>query len=713
MTYRAWNLKPLDRAALRELTQAIAEQATEELEYNAQNDEPWSEQKYAAALAAQQKENALLAGVLTARGITDPTEALTLLAGEEELSDPSLLTDMDKACERIWRAIDEGETIVVFGDYDVDGVTATALLYTYLDSAGADVYYKLPSRGEDGYGLSEAAVELMDEKDVTLIITVDSGISAAAAVRRAKELGMDVVVTDHHLAPAQLPEAAAVVDPQQPGDESGCGMLAGAGVAFKLVCALEGCDAEELLPVYGDLAAIGTVADIMPLVGENRRMVKAGLALLQETDRPGLAALIRQCGLEGKRLTAENISFALAPRLNAAGRMDDATAALELLLCEDEAQAAGLAAALEEKNAERQKTEQHIAQSVLDTLAADPSYETDRILVVWGEGYHQGVIGIVASRMVEKFGKPAIVIAVDEAGEGKGSGRSVPGVSLYDAIAACAPLLVRYGGHAQAAGLSVKKENLGALRRAINAWAAQQYPVPAAPPIEVDTRVQLAALSCEAVAGLEKLAPFGAGNPAPLFLVEDALLEGVYPLSEGKHVRLRLRQGSAVLNAVYFGKGPDTLCYAPGAQVDVVLALSIFEGKAGPTVSARVKDMRPAGLKDDYLDTLLPAQAALAGAVLGPHEVQQVYPQREDTAAVYRLLAAHLGGMCAEDLRGMFARCGAQRAGKVLVSLRALCELGLVQQRQDARGEFLHIVPTQGKKDLAAAPILQRLRGGS
>ena len=451
----------------------------------------------------------------------------------------------------------------------------------------------------------------------------------------------------------------------------------------------------------------------MPLVGENRRMVKAGLALLQETDRPGLAALIRQCGLEGKRLTAENISFALAPRLNAAGRMDDATAALELLLCEDEAQAAGLAAALEEKNAERQKTEQHIAQSVLDTLAADPSYETDRILVVWGEGYHQGVIGIVASRMVEKFGKPAIVIAVDEAGEGKGSGRSVPGVSLYDAIAACAPLLVRYGGHAQAAGLSVKKENLGALRRAINAWAAQQYPVPAAPPIEVDTRVQLAALSCEAVAGLEKLAPFGAGNPAPLFLVEDALLEGVYPLSEGKHVRLRLRQGSAVLNAVYFGKGPDTLCYAPGAQVDVVLALSIFEGKAGPTVSARVKDMRPAGLKDDYLDTLLPAQAALAGAVLGPHEVQQVYPQREDTAAVYRLLAAHPGGMCAEDLRGMFARCGAQRAGKVLVSLRALCELGLVQQRQDARGEFLHIVPTQGKKDLAAAPILQRLRGGS
>lgn len=558
---------------------------------------PWrlapQDEDAARRLAAETGMPRLVCGVLAARGYGAPEKALALCGPGGPLGDPMRLSGMPQAVARIQQAIDSGERIVVFGDYDVDGVTATALLYTCLDSAGAEVYYKLPSRGEDGYGLSEAAVELMDEKDVSLIITVDSGISAAAAVRRAKELGMDVVVTDHHLAPAELPEAAAVVDPQQPGDESGCGMLSGAGVAFKLVCALEGCDAEELLPVYGDLAAIGTVADIMPLVGENRRIVKAGLALLQETDRPGLAALIRQCGLEGKRLTAENISFALAPRLNAAGRMDDATAALELLLCEDEAQAAGLAAALEEKNAERQKTEQHIAQSVLDTIAADPSYETDRILVVWGEGYHQGVIGIVASRIVEKFGKPAVIIAVDEAGDGKGSGRSVPGISLYDAIAACAPLLVRYGGHAQAAGLSVKKENLGALRPRHQRLGRAGVPRARGAAIEVDARVQLAALNCAEVASLEKLAPFGAGNPAPLFLVENALLEGVYPLSEGRHVRLRLRQGGAALNAVYFGKGPDTLCYAPGAQVDVVLALSIFEGKAGPSVSARVEGYAP------------------------------------------------------------------------------------------------------------------------
>lgn len=681
MTYRPWRLAPQNEEAARRL-------------------------------AAETGMPRLVCDVLASRGYHTPEQAEALCGPGMALTDAMRLSGMPQAVARIQQALDNGERIVVFGDYDVDGVTATALLYTYLDSAGADVYYKLPSRGEDGYGLSEAAVELMDEKGVSLIITVDSGISAAAAVRRAKELGIDVVVTDHHLAPAQLPEAAAVVDPQQPGDASGCGMLAGAGVAFKLVCALEGCPAEELLPVYGDLAAIGTVADIMPLVGENRHIVKAGLALLQETDRPGLAALIRQCGLEGKRLTAENISFALAPRLNAAGRMDDATAALELLLCEEEPQAAALAAALEEKNAERQRTEQQISQHVLDTIAADPTYAADRILVIWGEGYHQGVIGIVASRIVEKFGKPAIVIALDEGGEGKGSGRSVPGVSLYDAIAACAPLLVRYGGHAQAAGLSVRKENLVALRRAINDWAAREYPVPAAPPLAVDTCVQLAALTPQAVAGLERLAPFGAGNPAPLFLVENAVLEGIYPLSEGKHVRLRLRQGGAALNAVYFGKGPDTLCYAPGARVDVVLALSIFEGKTGPMVSARVKDIRPAGLKDEYLDSLALAQAAMAGAALAPQDVQKVYPQREDTAAVYRLVAACPAGICTEDLRSVFATCGEQRAGKVLVSLQALCELGLAERRQDARGEFLRIVPVQGKKDLAAAPVLQRLRGG-
>ena len=344
-----------------------------------------------AALSAALGMPRLVCDVMCARGLDTPEAARAVCGGGDALSDPMLLSGMEAAVARIHRAIDDGERIAVFGDYDVDGVTATALLYTYLDSAGADVYYKLPSRDDDGYGLSETAVDLMAAKGVSLIVTVDNGVSANAAIAHAKEQGVDVVVTDHHLPPQTLPEAAAIVNPQLPGDESPCKTLSGAGVAFKLAAALDGCTPDEMLPFYGDLAAIGTIADIMLLEGENRRIVKAGLALLQQTERPGIAALIEACGLGGKELTAENVSFGLAPRLNAAGRMDSAAAALELLLCEDPEEAEAIVAGLEAQNAARQKAEQDILQGVLDSVAADETYGADRILVVWGRGYHQGL----------------------------------------------------------------------------------------------------------------------------------------------------------------------------------------------------------------------------------------------------------------------------------------------------------------------------------
>ena len=335
MTCRAWTLKEFDRTALKELTAAIAEQNTEELEQNALDDEPWSEQKYAATLAAQQKEAGLLAGVLAARGITDPTEALTLLAGEEELSDPMLLTDMDKACARILEAIDKEQTIVVYGDYDVDGVTATALLYQHLKGMGATVKCMLPSREGDGYGLSRNAIRTIHDKGCKLIVTVDNGISAVEEADYAAELGIDLIITDHHLPPETLPKAIAVVDPRREDDTSPFKGLCGAGVAFKLCAALDGCPPEEMLDYCGDLAAVGTVADVMPLTGENRTLVKAGLRQLQNTDRPGLEALLEEVGLAGKPVTAENVSYAIAPRINAAGRMDNAVTALQLVMCED------------------------------------------------------------------------------------------------------------------------------------------------------------------------------------------------------------------------------------------------------------------------------------------------------------------------------------------------------------------------------------------
>ena len=506
MTYRAWNTKTVDRAALKELTAAIAQQNTEELEY--QNmDEEWSEEKYRSVLAAQQKEAGLLAGILAARGITDPAEALTLLAGEEELSDPMLLTDMDKACERILRAIDEGETIVVFGDYDVDGVTATALLYQHLKGMGAAVKCMLPSREGDGYGLSKNAIQSIYDKGCRLIVTVDNGISAVEEAAFAASLGIDLIITDHHLPHDTLPQAAAIVDPRRADDHSPFKGLCGAGVAFKLCAALDGCPPEEMLEYCGDLAAVGTVADVMPLTGENRTIVKAGLRQLQNTDRPGFCALLEEVGLAGKPVTAENISYAIAPRINAAGRMDSAVTALQLVLCEDEDRAVELAHKLSDINIQRQETEMEIVKAAQELLDAEPERLEDRVILLWGRDWHPGVIGIVASRLVEKTGRPVIVVSVDEHGEGKGSGRSVQGFNLHECIASCADILLRFGGHAMAAGLSVREEDLQTLRQRLNDWAARECPVLRTPPLECDLSVHLDRLTVESVRRLDQLAP--------------------------------------------------------------------------------------------------------------------------------------------------------------------------------------------------------------
>ena len=439
MTYRAWNTKEVDRAALKELTAAIAQQNTEELENQSMDDGPWSEEKYRSVFAAQQKEAGLLAGILAARGITDPAEALTLLAGEEELSDPMLLTDMDKACARILRAIDEGETIVVFGDYDVDGVTATALLYQHLKGMGASAKCMLPSREGDGYGLSKNAIQSIYDKGCRLIVTVDNGISAVEEAAFAASLGIDLIITDHHLPHESLPQAVAIVDPRRTDDHSPFKGLCGAGVAFKLCAALDGCPPEEMLEYCGDLAAVGTVADVMPLTGENRTIVKAGLRQLQNTDRPGFCALLEEVGLAGRPVTAENVSYAIAPRINAAGRMDSAVTALQLVLCEDEDRAEELAHKLTDINSQRQETEMEIVRAAQELLDAEPERLEDRVILLWGRDWHPGVIGIVASRLVEKTGRPVIVVSVDEHGEGKGSGRSVQGLATCTSASPPAP----------------------------------------------------------------------------------------------------------------------------------------------------------------------------------------------------------------------------------------------------------------------------------
>ena len=709
MTYRAWELKPLDRAALKELTQAIAEQAVEELEQQAMEEEPWSDAKYSSVLSAQQKENALLAGILTARGITDPAEALTLLAGEEDLSDPFLLTNMQKACERIWQAIDNGETIVVFGDYDVDGVTATALLYQHLKGMGATVKCMLPSREGDGYGLSRNAIQSIHDKGYQLIVTVDNGISAVEEAEFAAELGIDLIITDHHLPPETLPKAVAVVDPRRLDDTSPFKGLCGAGVAFKLCAALDGCPPEEMLDYCGDLAAVGTVADVMPLTGENRTLVKSGLRQLQNTDRPGLEALLEEVGLAGRPITAENISYAIAPRINAAGRMDSAVTALQLVLCEDPDRAEELAHKLNEINVKRQETELEIFKAAQVLLEQQPERLEDRVMLLWGRDWHPGVIGIVASRLVERTGRPVIVVTVDEHGECKGSGRSVPGFNLHACIGSCADLLIRYGGHAMAAGLSVREENLPELRRRLNEWAARECPVLHTVPLECDLPIHLDRVTVDSVRRIDALAPFGAENPTPVFLLQSAVVDGVYPVSEGRHSRLRLRQGNASVYAVWFGMPPEQLPYTMGDVVDAALNLSVYESARGAQLSGRILDLHPAGL-----GTKLSEQAALVAALrrgtpLTAEQKTLITPDRSHIITVYRELQARRWH--AEDLQPLCAKLGEENTGKTLVAVTALEQVGLIATVEKGGAKYLELVPAQGKKNLADAPILKCLEG--
>lgn len=707
MTYRAWTLKQFDRAALKDLTAAIAEQNTEELEMNAMDDEPWSEQKYAATLAAQQKEVGLLAGILAARGITDPTEALTLLAGEEELSDPMLLTDMDKACARILEAIDKEQTIVVYGDYDVDGVTATALLYQHLKGMGASVKCMLPSREGDGYGLSKNAIQSIHDKGCQLIVTVDNGISALEEAEFAASLGVDLIVTDHHLPHDTLPKAVAVVDPRRADDHSPFKGLCGAGVAFKLCAALDGCPPEEMLDYCGDLAAVGTVADVMPLTGENRTLVKAGLKLLQQTDRPGISALLEEVGLEGKPITAENVSYAIAPRINAAGRMDNAVTALQLVLCEDEERAAELAHKLNEINVARQETEQEIVKAAQKQLDAEPAILEDRVILIWGRDWHPGVIGIVASRLVEKTGRPVIVVSVDEHGEGKGSGRSVQGFNLHECIASCEDILLRFGGHAMAAGLSVREENLPELRRRLNEWAARECAVLFTPPLECDLSIHLDRITVESVRRLEQLAPYGAENPTPVFVLEKAVIDGIFSVSEGKHCRLRLRQGNASIYAVWFGMPPEQLPYTMGDVVDAAVNLSVYESLRGAQLSGRILELHPAGFGNAAAEQTALVQALRRGTPLSAEQKARIAPERSDIITVYRELQARRWH--AEDLQPLFAKLGEENTGKILVAITALEQVGLIAVRERSGAKFWELVPAEGKKNLADAPILKCL----
>ena len=523
------------------------------------------------------------ARVLVNRGYRDPASARRFLSPSlEDLHDPWLLLGMSAALERLRRAIGARENILLYGDYDVDGTTSVVILKKAIELAGGRAGVFIPHRIRDGYGMRPEAIEQAAAAGATLVISVDTGIRAAEAVCRARAFGMDVIVTDHHLPDAELPPALAVLNPSQPGCPYPEKNLCGAGVAFKLVQALLatlGWPAGKLRRMtesFLKLVAIATVADVVPLTGENRVLVKHGLEGLREVRNPGLSALLKVAGFEpGQVPSAGQVAFRIAPRLNAAGRMADANDIVELLLTEDKDHARELAARLHSLNRDRQETESEIVRLILEECFAAPVTDQQAALVFAGSQWHRGVVGIVANRLVERFHRPVFVLGEDpEQGVAQGSGRSIPALDLLDALESMPDLFIRFGGHRQAAGLTLAVERIGEFRERLNAYAAARLaPDDFRSQVEVDAVLAFDEISEQVVADVLSMAPFGFGNPAPLFAAFGAEVAAAPWVFKDKHLRVSLRQGGRTLTLKGWNFAERAGEFAPGARLDAAFTL--------------------------------------------------------------------------------------------------------------------------------------------
>ena len=583
----------------------------------------------------------LVSSVLASRGVSCPEQATEFLTQETTLvHSPFLMKDMDKAVARIDRALSDGERIAIFGDYDVDGITATCIMVDYLKGRGADVVHYIPRRIEDGYGLSCEAIEGLRKGGATLLVTVDCGITGVEEVAYAQSIGMDVVVTDHHECKETLPVAAAVVDPRRTDCEYPFKHLAGCGVALKLVLALGGPDREEaLFSRYCTLAAIGTVADVMQMTGENRTIVSRGLASLDRSDFIGLHALLKEAGLAGRDISSVQIGFVLAPRINAAGRMGAADMAADLLLCQDAAQAEELAKSLCALNRERQSVEQTIysqAEAMIEELPEDQR----RALVLASETWHQGVVGIVASRLSEKYSRPSFMIHLN-GGVGKGSCRSWGGFNLFAALESCSDLLLGFGGHELAAGFTIDEANIPAFRARMNQYAAE-YWVGKAPEsaLEVDVELrQPGRVTLQEVEALAALEPYGSGNARPLFCLMGATLLRTQNVGQNRHLKLRLGKGNAQFDGIFFSTTSAACGCAEGDRVDAAFYLQVNEFRGSRTVQLQMVDIRPslsASSREQECLTLV--EQCAAGEPVSARNAHRMLPSREQYAAVWRSL---------------------------------------------------------------------------
>ncbi|MBR6761521.1 MAG: single-stranded-DNA-specific exonuclease RecJ [Oscillospiraceae bacterium] len=591
------------------------------------------------ALRRQGGITKLCAEVLVSRGITSVERAGAFLDAEA-LSDPFLIMDMDKAADRILQAVESGERICVYGDYDCDGVTATVMLTDWLTYAGADVSWYIPTRKE-GYGIREEQIRQLAEEGVSLIITVDNGISAVEEAKLIRSLGMELVITDHHRPGDVLPDAVAVVDPHRSDCPSPYKSLCGAGVVLKLIAALEGGDCEPALEQFGDLAALATIADVVQLDGENRYLVKRGLQLLPNTERMGLLSLMAVCAIDlRKPITATMAAFQLIPRINAAGRFASASIAARLFLTDDPEEATLLAAQIHTLNDDRRATERVILEQIMTEIRSHPQQLHARVLVFVGQDWHHGVVGIVAARLMERFGKPCFLLSREE-GEGyRGSARSFGEFSVFDCLHACADTLMRYGGHPGAGGFTVAEEQLARFIEGIHSYAAKAHKVMPVMTMQAVRALSSQDLTVQNVEGLQILEPYGAGNARPVFALLNATVQERIALAGGQYTKLRVSKDQQQLELLIFRCAPEETGIVVGMQYDFLVAPEVrpFQGRS--SLSIRAEEWRIAGIPQAQIIAAEQAyEAYRRGEALPEAYYQRMCPSREDLVAVYQAVS--------------------------------------------------------------------------
>ncbi|MCI9679282.1 MAG: single-stranded-DNA-specific exonuclease RecJ [Oscillospiraceae bacterium] len=659
----------------------------------------------------------LLSAVLASRGVSTPEEAALFLDRDRSLSwSPMRMRDMDRAVARIETAIAAGERIAVFGDYDVDGITATVLLVDYLRSRGAACEKYIPRRVEDGYGLGREPLRTLRERGVSLVITVDCGITGVEEARYAREIGLDLVITDHHECKDTLPEAVAVVDPRRPDCPYPFKHLAGVGVALKLVLALGEQREEALFARYCTLAAIGTVADVMQMSGENRTIVHRGLEAIGNTDFLGLKALLRETGLTDRAVTSTQIGFVLSPRINAAGRMGEAELAADLLLTGDPERAEELARQLCELNRERQLVEQEIFAQAVEQIPALPPDERSA-LVLSSEVWHQGVVGIVASRLSEKYSCPSFMIHLQN-GVGKGSCRSYGGFNLFAALESCSDLLLDFGGHELAAGFNIREEDIPTFRRRMNrcvrGFSGGERPVPS---LAVDAVVeQPDDISLEEVEELSRLEPYGSGNERPVFALLGVKVDALQNVGQNRHLKLRLEKGGRRFDAIFFSTTASDCGVAVGMRVDAAFHLQINEFRGSSSVQLQLIDLRPAlGPSVRERECLELVGRLVSGGALTEREAIRLLPRREQFVSLWRAIERldreelWEGGRL-PMLRSLAAALdGTESFLRAAVGLEIFAERGLVAVT--VREERMTLRPLPGRRaDLEESVHMEALR---